>query len=89
MGQSPTSLDSRFYSLGKCYDLDYPNMPCLVVGPPGMMLGLPLELCTIADGQIFNKRMTDAQKGALKELLLELKPEPKQIKNEILKMVHQ
>nr|XP_024216100.1 protein argonaute-2 isoform X2 [Halyomorpha halys] len=76
-----------FYSLEKCYDLEFPNMPSIVVGPPGMMLGLPPEQCTIADGQIFNRRMANAQKEALKEFMLEFKPEPRQIKNEITKLV--
>ncbi|CAH1407138.1 unnamed protein product [Nezara viridula] len=85
----PSSFNNQgqFYSLGKVFDLEFPNMPSLIVGPPGMMLGLPPELCTIADGQIFNRRMTDSQKEALKELLLELKPKPRQIKSEIIRMI--
>ncbi|SPP87304.1 blast:Protein argonaute-2 [Drosophila guanche] len=53
------------YFASREYNLKYPNLPCLHVGSPTANIFLPMELCSIEEGQLLNRKDQEAQVSAM------------------------
>ncbi|EDW34567.1 GL22319 [Drosophila persimilis] len=53
------------YFKSRKYDLKFPNLLCLHVGPPLKNIYLPIELCRIDDGQTMKRKDTAARVAAM------------------------
>ncbi|XP_051175773.1 protein argonaute-2-like isoform X2 [Leptopilina boulardi] len=51
----------HYYLIEKKYKIQYPELPCLHVGPIQKNIHVPPELCTILPGQATNKKMNEQQ----------------------------
>ncbi|XP_026461963.1 protein argonaute-4 isoform X2 [Ctenocephalides felis] len=51
----------RYYRESKGYSIRYPKLPCLWVGSRAKNVFVPPELCTIQEGQVVLKKLTELQ----------------------------
>ncbi|KAG8228778.1 Argonaute-2 [Ladona fulva] len=51
----------QYYAQVKKYRLQYPLLPCLHLGSPQRTMYMPMELCTVASGQVVMRKLTEMQ----------------------------
>ncbi|KAG8228781.1 hypothetical protein J437_LFUL006659, partial [Ladona fulva] len=51
----------QYYAQVKKYRLQYPHLPCLHLGSLQRTMYMPIELCTVAPGQVVMRKLTEMQ----------------------------